>query len=271
MGRYANIHSGIWTDQKIPNLSLEERLYFIYLLTSPHSNMIGFYRLPLMYACYDMRVDEKQIKKWNDSLIKAEMIAYEYATDMVLILNYLKYNPILNIKQAKGALNQVKNLPHNGLYNRFLQCIDKYANEYRGIFDTLSIPYQYPIEDTGTDTGTGTGTEEETDINSPCVKTQKRVEKIKYADYVSMKPEEYQKLVDEYGEQFTKACIQKLDFYKGSKGKTYKDDYRAIKSWVVDEVKKTNPGLIQQASKQETQNGGNPFAKYKRGGDNDGS
>lgn len=107
--------------------------------------------------------------------------------------------------------------------------------------------------------------------NPPEKPKKAKVEKTKYADYVSMKPEEYQKLVDAYGEPFTKACIQKLDFYKGSKGKTYKDDYRAILSWVVDEIKKTNPGLIQQASKPETQNGGNPFAKYKRGGDNDGS
>lgn len=105
---------------------------------------------------------------------------------------------------------------------------------------------------------------------NPPAKTRKpKVDKTKYSDYVSMKPEEYEKLVNGYGEPFAKACIQKLDFYKGSKGKTYKDDYRAILSWVVDEIKKSNPGLIQQTSNHNpvTEDEGNPFAKYKRGGD----
>lgn len=33
----------------------------------------------------------------------------------------------------------------------------------------------------------------------------------------------------------------KFDNYKGSKGKTYKSDYRAILSWVADKVTKEQP------------------------------
>ena len=54
-----------------------------------------------------------------------------------------------------------------------------------------------------------------------------------YSEFVTMTPEEYQKLVDVYGEEATKQMIDILDNYEGSKGKTYKDDYRAILSWVV--------------------------------------
>ena len=49
---------------------------------------------------------------------------------------------------------------------------------------------------------------------------------------------EYEKLISTYGKEFADQCIKKLDDYKGSSGKTYKSDYRAIGSWVVDEVKK---------------------------------
>ena len=52
--------------------------------------------------------------------------------------------------------------------------------------------------------------------------------KIKYLDYVHMTKEQYQKLVDEYGEKAAKRMIEILDNYKGAKGKKYKDDYRAI-------------------------------------------
>ncbi len=92
----------------------------------------------------------------------------------------------------------------------------------------------------------------------------KKPDKTKYADTVRMYPEEYEKLCERFGEPFTKRCIERLDLYKGSKGKTYKDDYKAILSWVVDRVKEENPSLMkrQEPAKQES---GNPFAQFKRG------
>jgi len=65
--------------------------------------------------------------------------------------------------------------------------------------------------------------------------------KIIYASLVSMTPDEYDKLIEQYGQPFTAACIAKLSNYKGASGKTYKSDYRAILTWVVDEVSKKFP------------------------------
>ena len=68
-----------------------------------------------------------------------------------------------------------------------------------------------------------------------------KVKKIKYAEFVSMTKEEYEKLVSEYGETPAKGMINILDNYKGAKGKRYKEDYRAILSWVVGKYKEENP------------------------------
>lgn len=82
----------------------------------------------------------------------------------------------------------------------------------------------------------------DTNKNVNNVKNDKNVnKKNKYADYVSMTQSEYQKLVSEYGELQTRKMIKVLDNYKGSKGKTYKSDYRAILSWVADKVTKEQP------------------------------
>ena len=50
---------------------------------------------------------------------------------------------------------------------------------------------------------------------------------------------EYQKLVSTHGKTFVDQCIKVLDNYKGSVGKKYKSDYRAILSWVIDKVNGT--------------------------------
>lgn len=98
----------------------------------------------------------------------------------------------------------------------------------------------------------------------PLKEKPKKIEKVKYADNVKMRAEEYEKLVEAYGEEFTAKLIEKLDNYKASSGKTYKEDYRAILNWVVEEVEKRYAHL-KKPQEQHGQDGGNPFASYKKG------
>lgn len=77
---------------------------------------------------------------------------------------------------------------------------------------------------------------------SPKVEAQKKKpkqedKKLKYGEFVKMTEAEHEKLVAQYGEKMTARMVQVLDNYKGSNGKTYKNDYRAILNWVVDRVK----------------------------------
>lgn len=66
---------------------------------------------------------------------------------------------------------------------------------------------------------------------------EKEIERKKYAENVTMTEEEYNKLREKFGFDDTIRMIEILDNYKGSSGKSYKSDYRAILSWVVDRLK----------------------------------
>ena len=99
------------------------------------------------------------------------------------------------------------------------------------------------------------------------VKEKKRTpEKKKYAEFVKMTEDEYEKLVSRFGKSFTEACIETLDNYKGSKGVTYKSDYRTILNWVVERVREKRPGL-DKASRESIQHDSenkpsNPFEEW---------
>lgn len=82
------------------------------------------------------------------------------------------------------------------------------------------------------DNNRGMGEEEEKE------ETFKNAKKVHFAEFVTMTNAEYDKLVSTYGKKFADQCIKTLDNYKGSSGKKYRSDYRAILSWVVDKVKK---------------------------------
>jgi len=60
-----------------------------------------------------------------------------------------------------------------------------------------------------------------------------KIEKIEFAEFVHMTNAEHDKLVVQFGTHGAQRCIEILDNYKGSSGKKYKSDYRAILSWVA--------------------------------------
>lgn len=78
-------------------------------------------------------------------------------------------------------------------------------------------------------------TQTETEIET---ESKQKVNKIKYADFVYMTKEEYQKLFTQYGDKNTKAFIEKLSIWKGANGKTKPkgSDYLKILNWVVEAV-----------------------------------
>jgi len=67
-------------------------------------------------------------------------------------------------------------------------------------------------------------------------RNKKEIKKNKYAEFVTLTQEEYDKLISSFGEDRTKRMVEILNNYKGSKGKTYKSDYLAILNWVVKRV-----------------------------------
>lgn len=94
------------------------------------------------------------------------------------------------------------------------------------------------IQSNANDANTNTNTDTNTNTNNKKENIKEKEPKIHFAEFVTMTNAEYNKLVSTYGNEFADQCIEVLDNYKGSSGKKYKSDYRAILSWVVDEVKK---------------------------------
>lgn len=81
---------------------------------------------------------------------------------------------------------------------------------------------------------------------------ESKVYKNIYTDYVSMTQSEYDKLVEQFGEEYTKMCIDELTNYKGANNKKYQSDYRAILSWVTSRVDEKMSRQNQSKRKHET-------------------
>lgn len=93
---------------------------------------------------------------------------------------------------------------------------------------------------------TASGPQTDTNKNVKNVKNEKNEKKKHYAEFVLLTTAEYEKLIEQFGEQGTKDRIENLNHYKGSKGKKYKSDYHTILTW----ERKNNKSNIPLKSKK---------------------
>lgn len=111
MRDYGKIHSSFWTSDDLRGLSDTGRLLASYLLTSPHTNQIGCFRLPDGYVCDDLNWPSERVREGFDELSNKGFAAREDATKWVLIYKFLKWNQIENPNQAKSAEKQFDQVP----------------------------------------------------------------------------------------------------------------------------------------------------------------
>jgi len=114
-GRYCRVKSKFWTDERVQNWSDEEKLLSLYLLSSPHSNMLGCYVLPREYICADLGWTLKDLGKAFGKLLSEGFFSYDESTRLILLPNYLKHTPITNGNQVIAAIKQLAELPKSPL------------------------------------------------------------------------------------------------------------------------------------------------------------
>ena len=122
---YSRIDSLLWTDDKYKRLSDDGKFLFIYLFSCPHRNILGYYFLPIPYGSFDLGWDTKRFTKGLDELSKNDFISYDYDTNIIFVKNFLRYNPLENPNQAKGAIKALRSLPENVVDKGLIKCLEQ--------------------------------------------------------------------------------------------------------------------------------------------------
>lgn len=144
MAIYRTIQMTFWTDSKvIDDFTPEDRYFYLYLMTNPHTNLAGCYELSMTQMATETGYTKETIGKLIERMeTKHNVIRYSLVTKEVLIMNWNKYNwtssPKFRIPLQK-EIESVKNVDFKAFLEGLL-----YGN------DTVSIPYQYGSDTTVT-------------------------------------------------------------------------------------------------------------------------
>lgn len=139
MAIYRNVHLSFWTDPKVQDdFSPEDRYFYLYILTNPHTNLVGCYEISFKQMSDETGHTKDVIKRLIDRLEKVHgVIHYSDITKELLIINWHKYNWTLSEKQQRAIVNQSRKIK-NPEFSKIIN-------------DTLSIRYPYTMDTTDTD------------------------------------------------------------------------------------------------------------------------
>lgn len=142
MREYGQIQCSFWTDPDVRELSDQAKLLATYLITGPHSNGIGCYRLPIGYVMADFGWDSEMVSEGFRELFRKGFCTRCEATDFVLIPKFLAWNPIANANVAKARQREFELVPKKSrVYNELAKSALAYGAHWRNPFETILKRY----------------------------------------------------------------------------------------------------------------------------------
>jgi len=213
MPRQRVLKPEIWTDEGFIELSPQAKLLFIGLISHADDEGRGISNVSAIRA---------KVFPADHDLSNKDIVSYKHEVAEKLRVRFYQINGREYYQLDRWADHQ--SISHPKPSN--IPPPEKGIPE-----DSTIIP-----EESRNDHGTIPERSDNVPPNELINKVTNKLNKYPYAEHVRMTKDEHQKLVEAYGEDATRQLIERLDNWKGSKGKTYKNDYRAILSWVVDAV-----------------------------------
>lgn len=142
MAIYRTIQMSFWEDTKIvEDFTPEDKYFMLYCLTNSHTNLCGCYKISLNKISTDTGYTVDVIKSLLKRFDKIyNVIKYDYETKELFIKNWDKYNCTKSVKLDKPLLNEIEKVKNNQFR---AELIKRYNSQ-----DTVSIPYECPIDTT---------------------------------------------------------------------------------------------------------------------------
>ncbi len=138
------VDSEFWCSNQLINLTTEDRMVLIYLLTSTFSNIIGVYELVPRVAAAQIGWTEEQLAQVLRRLIKCGLIDWDEQSGFVWVKIWWKHNVVRQISGPKlraRALEQIEAMPLRWRQDFLSDLQQKGVNMISRPADTVSISY----------------------------------------------------------------------------------------------------------------------------------
>lgn len=147
MALYRTIQLSFWTDSKVvDDFTPEDRYFYLYLMTNPHTNLIGCYEVSIRQISAETGYSKDVVERLLDRMETVhEVIRYSKNEKEVLILNWGKYNWTRSLDLQKALSKQIEGIK-TPEYRTFIEkSIEGLNRVYRGSDDPVETSVTVPI------------------------------------------------------------------------------------------------------------------------------
>ena len=137
MAIYRNVSLSFWEDNKIvDDFTHKDKYFLLYLLTNPHTNLIGCYEISVKQMSNELGLDKSEVEELLTRMEQVhKVILYAEETKEILIKNWHKYN----WTKSEKLLKKVESLIQYIKSEKLRKELEKILERYR-----VSIGYPYP-------------------------------------------------------------------------------------------------------------------------------
>lgn len=125
MRDYGKVSPQFWIGRTGKSLrgNAEAQVLALYLMTSPHANMIGVYHCPVAYMAHETGLTIEGASKALQSLIEADFCTFDAVDEYVFVhqfaLHQVGESLLPSDKRCKGVENELAKVPKNQCWQAF--------------------------------------------------------------------------------------------------------------------------------------------------------
>ena len=108
MAKLRSVSTAFWSDPFIEDLSPDEKLLFLYLITNEKTNMLGIYEASIKKMAFETGLSLDKVKKALKEFERLSKV--KYVENYVILLNFLKHQNF-NPNMKKSAIDVYNSLP----------------------------------------------------------------------------------------------------------------------------------------------------------------
>ena len=159
MALYRTVALSFWTDAKITDdFTPEDRYFYLYLFTNPHTNLAGCYEISMKQMAIETGYSLETIEKLLERFSKIhKVVHYSRETKEVLIVNWNKYNWTSSDKFRKPLKRELENIKRKEFREYLLAIFYGNSVEFSNGYGIDTYCIDTPVTVTNTDTVSDTG------------------------------------------------------------------------------------------------------------------
>jgi hypothetical protein len=111
--RYYRVACQFWSDEKVVSWPDSLKVLALYLLTTKHRTLEGYFVLPPQYIAADVGWPLRRVMDTLTRLEAQTFVRFDRPTNLILIRNALRYQQPDSKNVQKAVLARIRNLPDN--------------------------------------------------------------------------------------------------------------------------------------------------------------